>query len=216
MTKEKILKIVLIILGAAMISALGYAVWKINKNIEKITSKPPEAGISTSKWEIYENEAYSFRMRYPKEKIRIRNYLQGLEEPSSDYLELEFISVEADKLPIEEPLQSIGSLSYFNENTPPERHFTNRLSFEDYKKQVIEDRSPESYQSFEKNALDWFCYTELTGVTSTKKIVKKTCITEKPAKNFYLFNFYFNENGENYFSMDEFDALIKSFEYIQK
>jgi hypothetical protein len=75
MTKEKILKIVLIILGAAMISALGYGIWKMNKDIEKISNKPPEITIpkkaetkeiDTSDWKTYKDEKYQFEFKYPR------------------------------------------------------------------------------------------------------------------------------------------------------
>jgi hypothetical protein len=91
MTKGKILKILLIILGVIMISAVGYGIWKINKESEKITKGTPESIISkkgeteeidTSDWKIYQNEKYGFEFKYPpdwkvgKFEIRPLDYIR--------------------------------------------------------------------------------------------------------------------------------------------
>jgi hypothetical protein len=74
MSKGKILKTLLIILGVIMISAVGFGIWKINKEIEKITKGTSESvipkkvktgEIDTSDWKTYRNEQFGFEVKYP-------------------------------------------------------------------------------------------------------------------------------------------------------
>ena len=73
MTKTQLLKIFLIVLGIVMISATGYAGWKINKEIEKATSVTnwptiaPQATKENEKaeWRLYVNRRWQFRIKYP-------------------------------------------------------------------------------------------------------------------------------------------------------
>lgn len=103
MTKTQLFKVLLIILGLAMISVTGYAVWKINKDINKANSEinwflvkqktQKENGLpeketptketealepraDTSDWNTYRNEEYGFEVRYP---INWKYRLQNLE-----------------------------------------------------------------------------------------------------------------------------------------
>ena len=116
MTKGKSLKIFIIILGVILISVIGYEIWKINKDIEKISSKTPEVvtpqkvqtqEIDTSDWKTYRNGKYGFELKYPKEWK-----LEGNEEKSitiyledRDYMPL-LLSIEVidnpNCLPLEE------------------------------------------------------------------------------------------------------------------
>ncbi len=84
MIKNRYLRICLFILGALMISATGYAAWKINKEIKEIhlqfdqlpretsQSQNNESGLIESKldvssWKTYRNEEFRFEVKYPKE-----------------------------------------------------------------------------------------------------------------------------------------------------
>ena len=78
MTKQNLLKTFFILLGAAMISAVGYTAWQTNKDIEKTTQGilgqqvvRPEGKlkqeIDTSDWKTYRNEEYGFEVKYPND-----------------------------------------------------------------------------------------------------------------------------------------------------
>lgn len=71
MNKTKLFKLSLIILTVLIVSTIGYAAWRVNKDIEEITIQTYEyvirkAEIDTSDWEIYRNEEYGFEVKYPK------------------------------------------------------------------------------------------------------------------------------------------------------
>lgn len=61
-----------------MISAIGYGIWKMNKEIEKITKVEPQTvlpkktkEIDISNWNTYKNERYRFEIKYPGEISKI-------------------------------------------------------------------------------------------------------------------------------------------------
>jgi hypothetical protein len=79
MSKTQFIKTLLLIWGAIMITATGYAAWKISIDIEEVTSgiiQPtniPAASkdaqttvpeIDTSDWEVYKNEVYGYTIKY--------------------------------------------------------------------------------------------------------------------------------------------------------
>lgn len=101
MTKTQLLKLFLTFLGILMISATGYAAWKISEDIDKSNSELSQpvvnkeaqingnealkSEIDTSAWKTYKNQEWDYKIRVPSDWI-----IRGNESQSDVY----FISPE--------------------------------------------------------------------------------------------------------------------------
>jgi len=180
------------------------------KETINIDEEAIEEKIDTSDWKTYRNEEYGFELKYPIEKIRIKppSKLFGDEGGFS----IQFMPV--DKNIHTESALSLGGLIYSNKTTPEYMHVARRKSFQENVDRILKNGNVKSYDILNNNGLRWFCFTPLK-TKMPSDIKAKICLTENSDEEFYQIDFLFDSNTEKYFSENDFDELIRSFNLFQ-